>query len=275
VRSKLFVPGSRPELFTKALGSEADAISIDLEDAVQESRKAEARSATREFLASAPAGKYLIVRINGRATPHFEADVKAVSVARLDCVNLPKTESAEDVRSLAERLPPSVTIMPTIESPGGLRCAAEIAQADPRVVGLQLGLGDLFGPLGIDRSDTSTVHHVQVQLRLAAAEAGVWAIDSAFTDVRDPDGYTREAEAARRLGYIGKSCIHPSQIALANAVFRPSEEEIAHSLRVVAAWEQATRDGLGALLVDGKMIDLPFARRAEMVVQQARSLGLA
>jgi citrate lyase subunit beta/citryl-CoA lyase len=274
MRSKLFVPGSRPELFAKALASDADALSIDLEDAVQESRKAEARHATREFLESAPPGKYLIVRINSLQTPHFQADVEAVAVSRLDCVNLPKTESPDDVRALAQRLPEHIAIMPTIESPRGLRCAHEIAAAE-RVVGLQLGLGDLFGPLAIDRTEVATVHAVQLQMRLAAGEADVWAVDSAFTDVRDAEGYTREAEAARRLGYVGKSCIHPSQIPLANAVFRPTQEEIQHSLRVVEAWELAKRDGVGALLVDGKMIDLPFARRAEMVVEQARRLGLA
>ncbi len=274
IRSKLFVPGARPELFAKALASEADAISIDLEDAVQESRKAEARAATHQFLQDAPPGKYLIVRVNGRTTPHFEADVAAVADERLDCVNLPKTESSDDVRALAERLPSSIGIMPTIESSRGLRCAAEIAAADARVVGLQLGLGDLFGPLAIDRKDPAAVHATQFAMRMAAGEAGVWALDSAFTNVADQEGYRREAEAACRLGYVGKSCIHPSQIALANAVFRPGEAEIAHSLRVVEAWRTAQRDGVGALLVDGRMIDLPFARRAQVVVELAQRLGL-
>ncbi len=274
IRSKLFVPGSRPELFEKALASAADAISIDLEDAVQESRKADARQATRDFLTVASAGKYVIVRVNGRGTGHFDADVTAVAVPRLDCVNLPKTESPDDVRALAERLPGHVAILPTIESPKGLRRAPEIAAADTRVVGLQLGLGDLFGPLSIDRRDATAVHAVQLAIRLAAGEAGVWALDSTFTDVADTDGFRREAEVACQLGYTGKSCIHPSQVPVANAVFRPSDEEIAHSLRVVDAWRGATHEGVGALLVDGKMIDLPFARRAEMVVAQARRLGL-
>jgi citrate lyase beta subunit len=273
-RSKLFVPGARPELFAKALASEADAISIDLEDAVQESRKAEARQATRQFLEGAPSGKYIIVRVNGRDTPHFDDDVRAVVAARLDCVNLPKAESPDDVRALAERLPESIGVLPTIESPRGLRRAAEIAAADTRVVGLQLGFGDLFGPLGIDRKDAATVHAIQLAMRLAAGEAGVWALDSAFTDVNDQAGYVHEAEAACRLGYVGKSCIHPSQVPLANAVFRPNEAEIAHSLRVVEAWRTAQRDGVGALLVDGRMIDLPFARRAEAVVAHAQRLGL-
>jgi citrate lyase subunit beta/citryl-CoA lyase len=270
-------------LFAKALASAADAISIDLEDAVAEARKAEARAATNEFVRSTRSDKRIIVRVNGRATPHFADDVDAVAWPGLDWINLPKTESAEDVLLLAGRLgqrererdiKQPIGILATIESPRGLRCAAEIAGADPRVVGLQLGFGDLFEPLGIERSDTSATRSIQLGVRLAAGEAGVWAVDSAYGDVGDPDGYRHEAEAARRLGYIGKSCIHPSQIALANEVFRPSDEEIARAVRVVEAWHQAQHAGIGALLVDGRMIDLPFARGAESVVALARRLGL-
>src|SRR4029077_8883106 len=102
-----------------------------------------------------------------------------------------------------------------------------IARAHPRVVGLQLGLGDLFEPFGIDRADAQAVHAMQLAVRLAAAEASIWACDTVYGIVSDPDGYTREATAARRLGFVGKSCIHPTQVPLANAVFRPTDGEIA------------------------------------------------
>ena len=115
---------------------------------------------------------------------------------------------------------------------------------------------------------------MQLAVRLAAAEAGRWACDTVYAAVKDPDGYTREAEAARRLGYIGKSCIHPTQIALANAVFRPSEVEIAAALRVVEAARGAESDAVGAFLVDGRMIDSPFIKRAQAVLGAARRLGL-
>ena len=286
MRSKLFVPASRPELFAKALESEADAISFDLEDAVQERRKAEARRAVQTLLqATSPRsrGKVIIVRVNGLRTPHFEADVAAVAWPGADMINLPKPESAEDVRAAAAVLARYETergierpigILPNIESPRGLRLAAEIARADPRVVGLQLGLGDLFEPFGIDRTDARAVHAMQLAVRVAAAEAGVWACDTAYAAVKDPEGFTREAEAARRLGYIGKSCIHPSQISLANAVFRPSDAEIAAALRVVEAARGAESHGVGAFLVDGRMIDSPFIRRAEAILGAARQLGL-
>ena len=286
MRSKLFVPASRPEFFAKALAGEADAISFDLEDAVQESRKVEARRTLQAFLQETPTrrlGKVVIVRVNGLTTPHFEADIAAVAWPGVGMINLPKPESAGDVRAAAavlaryetgRRIERPIGILPNIESPRGLRLAAEIASAHPRVVGLQLGLGDLFEPFDIDRTDARAVHAMQLAVRVAAAEAGLWACDTAYAAVKDPDGFTREAEAARRLGYIGKSCIHPSQIELANAVFRPNDAEIAAALRVVGAARGAEANGVGAFLVDGRMIDGPFIRRAEAIVGAARRLGL-
>jgi citrate lyase subunit beta/citryl-CoA lyase len=286
MRSKLFVPASRPEFFAKALAGEADAISFDLEDAVQESRKVEARRTLQAFLQETPprtSGKVVIVRVNGLTTPHFEADIAAVAWPGVDMINVPKPESAGDVRAAAavlaryeteRRIERPIGILPNIESPRGLRLAAEIASAHPRVVGLQLGLGDLFEPFGIDRTDARAVHAMQLAVRVAAAEAGLWACDTAYAAVTDADGFTREAEVARRLGYIGKSCIHPSQIELANAVFRPSDAEIAAALRVVEAARGAEANGVGAFLVDGRMIDGPFISRAEAIVGAARRLGL-
>ena len=286
MRSKLFVPASRPELFAKALAGDADALSFDLEDAVQESRKAEARGTLEAFLRQAsarPPGKILIVRVNGLTTPHFEADLRAVAWPGVDMINLPKPQSAEDVRAAAaalarveaeRRIGRPIGILANIESPRGLRLALEIATAHPRVVGLQLGLGDLFEPYGIDRADARAVHATQLTVRVAAAEAGIWACDTVYGTVTDPEGFTREAEAARRLGFIGKSCIHPTQVPLANAVFRPSNAEIAAALRVVEAARGAERSGVGAYLVDGRMIDIPFVKRAEAILAAARRLGL-
>jgi citrate lyase subunit beta/citryl-CoA lyase len=286
MRSKLFVPASRPELFAKALAGAADALSFDLEDAVQEGRKGEARRTLEAFLRQAserPPGKVLIVRVNGLRTSHFEADLAAVAWPVVDMINLPKPESADDVRTAAaalarleaaRRLVRPIGILANVESPRGLRVAAEIARADPRVVGLQLGLGDLFEPFGIDRADARAVHATQLAVRLAAAEAGIWACDTVYGTVADPEGFTREAEDARRLGFIGKSCIHPTQVPLANAVFRPTESEISAASRVVEAARGAERDGVGAFLVDGRMIDVPFVKRAESILDAAGRLGL-
>ncbi|HEY4998318.1 MAG TPA: HpcH/HpaI aldolase/citrate lyase family protein, partial [Usitatibacter sp.] len=113
-----------------------------------------------------------------------------------------------------------------------------------------------------------------LHIRVAAGEGGVWAYDGALTDIKDPERYTREAQAARRLGYLGKSCIHPSQVALANAVFRPSDAEIAHSLKVIEAARDAAAKGIGAFTVNGRMVDGPFLRRAEAILALAERLRL-
>ena len=286
LRSKLFVPGSRPELFPKALSGPADALSFDLEDAVAEERKAEARAQVGELLRSAAAqasGKTLIARVNAIDTVHFEADVAAVVCEGLHLVNLPKAESVEQVRAAGAALEAAerangvtrpVRLLLNVESPRGLREAAAMARADPRVAGLQLGFGDLFEPLGIARRDSANVHAAMFAMRMAAGEAGVFAYDAAFVDVLDTEGYLAEAGMARRLGYLGKSCIHPSQVALAHQVFRPPQAEIERALRTVEAARDALVKGMGAYVVDGRMVDAPFVRAAEAVLADARRLGL-
>ncbi len=281
MRSKLFVPGSRPELFPKALASQADSLSFDLEDAVPETGKAEARRLVGQALQSSEfsaSKKILIVRVNGVGSPHFAADLAAVVGPRLDLLNLPKVESAADVRAAAQALAAlesgrgltrPIGILANIESPRGLRLAAEIAGADPRVAGLQIGYADLMEPLGIDRGNASAVQQIQFAVRLAAGEAGLWAYDAAYGAIKDLDGYRTEALAAKRMGYLGKSCIHPTQIAVANEIFRPSDEEISFARRVV---ETAEKTGAGAFTVDGRMIDAPFIKRARAVLAIARQL---
>lgn len=285
VRSKLFVPASRPELFDKALASAADAVSFDLEDAVEAGRKAEAREILVHALAERPHdhGKLTILRVNAAGTAHFDEDLRAAVRAHMDVINLPKVEGADEVRDAAARLDALERDRPAarpaglllnIETPRGLRLAAEIAAAHPRVVGLQIGFGDLFAVLGVAQDETTAKQQVRFAVRLAAAEAGVPAYDGAFVRIDDPEGFRAEAQAAQRLGFAGKSCIHPSQIVLANSAFRPSADEIAHALRVVAAARQASASGVGAFVVDGRLVDGPFITIAEHTLSIARRLGL-
>lgn len=281
MRSKLFVPGARPELFGKALASAADAISIDLEDAVVESRKGEARAAVAEFLRSSESqasAKSIIVRVNALATEHFSADVRMIATPTLALVNLPKIESAVEVdaaiavidRAFVDAgLRPTLRVLANIESPKGLRHAVEIA-SHPRVAGLQLGYADLFGPFGIERREPKHIYSVMFAARMAAAEAGVFVYDGAFPDIKDADGFRAEAQMAHRLGFLGKSCIHPSQVALANEVFLPGEAEIQQAQRLLDAAREAAGKGAGAFLLDGRMIDTPDIRRAESIVATGR-----
>ncbi len=285
MRSKLFVPASRPELFAKAMASEADALSFDLEDAVDEARKGEARRELAKFLRTLPenCGKTIIVRVNGIETPHFEEDIAAIVGPGLDLVNVPKPESPDDIREAAgviykaerdAKVANPIGILANIESPRAYRLAAEIATADPRVKGLQVGWGDLIEPLDIDRYNPTVIEAMLVWIRIAAGEAGIFAYDGAYANITDTEGYQREAEMSRRLGYLGKSAIHPSQVPLANAVFRPTDVEIAHSLKVVEAAARAKAEGVGAFTVNGRMIDGPFIRRAEAILALARRLRL-
>jgi citrate lyase subunit beta / citryl-CoA lyase len=282
MRSKLFVPGSRPELFEKARESAADAISFDLEDAVADDRKAEARGyVARALELRATSGKVAIVRINPWGEPLFADDLQAVVRPGLDIVNLPKIESAEPILETARLLDRlerengiehRIGILANIETPRGLRMVAEIALSHERVIGLQLGFGDLFEPLGIERNALALAP-VRLAVRLAAAEAGVDAYDGAFVGVSDGEGFRIDAEAGRALGLAGKSCIHPSQISIANAVFFPRASEIENARRIVAKADEMLARGVGAFMVDGVMADGPFIDRARAVLRIAKGTG--
>lgn len=279
MRSKLFVPGARPELFAKALAGAADALSFDLEDAVSEGNKAEARQAVADFIASAAvreAAKLIIVRTNAGDSPHFAADLAVIVRPGVNLLNLPKVESAQDVlvavaaieeAERANDVAQPIGLLLNIETPRALASAARIAGAHPRVAGLQLGLGDLFELQNIARDDPRNVHAAMFDLRMAAAQAGVYAMDGAYARLDDEAGFSAEADMARRLGFIGKTCIHPRQVALANAAFAASAAELAWARRVVEAAKAQSR---GAFVVDGRMVDLPFLKRAQALLATTR-----
>ncbi|HEY3796283.1 MAG TPA: CoA ester lyase [Bradyrhizobium sp.] len=277
MRSKLFVPASRPELFEKALHSAADALSFDLEDAVAPSQKPLARANLAAFLRGLPAtGKTIVVRVNAFGTDEFAADIAALGSVPIDVINLPMTEDAgavvEAITQIEQNETPAVRrakFLLNIETSRGLRKAADLATAHPKVMGLQIGYADLLEPSGIARSDREALAYIRLAVRFAAAEAGIAAYDGAFAAVKDIEGYRAECKAAKHHGFSGKSCIHPSQIAAANEAFMPHASEIAWARKVVAAAAEADARGVGAYLVDGHMIDKPFIERARAVVALA------
>lgn len=285
MRSKLFVPGSRPELFAKALQSQADALSFDLEDAVAEARKDEARGLLCDFLqspASQGHGKTFIVRVNAMDTPHFESDIAAVVREGVHLVNLPKPETAEQVRQAAQCVQRAarangVAAVPglllNIETPKALRCAAELAGAHASVAGLQLGLGDLFEPFGVNRREAGAIVQTLFALRMAAAEAGIYAYDGAFADIQDRDGF--EAEARLAQPRVPGQDLHPSQPG------RPGQRRLpAHAGRDRLG-PQGGRcgppgrwAGAGRLCGGRKDGGPPFVIRAQAIVASARAAGL-
>lgn len=285
MRSKLFVPASRPDLFSKALAGAADAICFDLEDAVEVTRKVAARSELVRLLDSNESlnGKLIVVRVNAIETEYFDADLEAAARARVDVVNLPMVESADTIQTAAaalqrieeqRKLSRPIGILANIESPRGLRNAAAIASAHQRVVGLQLGFADLFLPMGIPLGEPAATQTVRLSVRMAAGEAGIPAYDGVYVEIKDLEGFARDARAARQLGFAGKSCIHPSQVGSTNEIFSPTAAEVDDACRIVDAARDALARGVGALVVDGKLVDAPFIVRAEETLALARRLGI-
>jgi citrate lyase subunit beta/citryl-CoA lyase len=276
LRSKLFVPGNRPDRFAKAIASGADAVCFDLEDSVPPEGKAAARAAVKEFLLSKVSSMpRTLVRVNDIHSEHFASDLSAVVWPECAMIVLPKIEESSEIHEAAAALlrleqergiPNPVALLPTIESSGGLRRAHKIAAAHGRVAGLQLGLVDLFSSLGISAKDKATAQYARLQLRFASGEAGVPCFDSAYPAFTDAEGLAAEAEVARDLGFSGKSCIHPIQVAPVNAIFAPTEEEIAGARRILRKAREAAAEGQGAFKLDGRMVDLPIIRCAEEIL---------
>lgn len=277
MRSKLFVPAIRPKLFLKALRGEADAICFDLEDAVRAERKPDARENLRAFFSSLPdsGSKRLLVRVNAVRSAEFEDDLEAVVHAGLDAIALPKVETTAEIHraeqlvaalELQRGVQSPIGLLVTVESPLGLRCAAELALCSSRICGLQLGFADLLEPLGIASDNFAAQQQIRLMLRLAAGEAGVNCYEAAYPFMNDDAGFVARLKDARALGFAGASCIHPNQIEAVNREFSPTEDEVRYAELVMAAAEQAGRDGKAVVVVNGKMIDRPFILRARAIL---------
>ena len=246
-RSLLYVPGSNARALEKAQGLAADMLVIDLEDAVPADRKADAREAMRAAVAAGYPGKRIAVRINGTGSEHQAADINAVAGLLIDAVVLPKVDAIADLE-LARGL--GVPLLAMIETPAAIYAARDIA-ADPAVVGLIAGLNDLAHelklPNGIDRPAMS--HAIQA-IVLAARAAGVWCFDGVYNAIDDVPGFAAEAAEGRRLGFDGKTLIHPSQVNPCNAAFAPSEREIAAAEALVAAATGGAQRHAGQMIED-------------------------
>jgi citrate lyase beta subunit len=274
-RSLLFVPASRPDRFGKALAAGADLVCADLEDAVAPADKAAARDAALGFLREAKGAVARAVRMNGLRTPEGIADLAAMAArgAATGTLLLPKAEHAEEVAILDSVLAASgsrLSLIPLIETARGIRNAAAIAAASPRVAALFLGGVDLAAELGV-APDATGLATARGLLVLAARGAGVGLIDVPCLELRDAEAAGREAVAARRLGFTGKAVLHPAQVAAVNAAFTPTAAELAEAARCLRAFAEAKG---GVATLDGKLVEKPVARRMEQVIARARAAGL-
>jgi citrate lyase subunit beta / citryl-CoA lyase len=259
-RTYLFVPGTRPERFGKALAAGAHAVIVDLEDAVAIAEKDNARAAVAAAL---PLAAPVLVRVNGAGTPWFDADVEMCRRAGVGGIVLPKTEDPAVIARIRAAVGTEVPILPLIETAQGLWNALAIARA-PGVLRLMFGSIDFQVDVGL--SDEELLYH-RSRLVLVSRVAGIVApVDGVTTAIDDPDALARDAARARTLGFGGKLCIHPKQVEAVNAAFRPTEAEIAWARRVVAA--DAASHG-AAVAVDGKMVDRPVLLKAQEILASA------
>ena len=274
VRSLLFVPGDRPDRFPKAAASGADALILDLEDSVAPGRKPEARSAIADWLAGERAVPSL-VRINPLDSGYARDDLAAVLGGRPDGIVLPKAEGAESVRALVEMAegdcPPILPI--ATETPAAVFHLGGYPSVAARLLGLTWGAEDLPAAIGAatsrneDGTLTAPYEMVRALTLFAAHAAGVAAIDTVYPAIADTEGLRAYVARGRRDGFTGMMAIHPSQIAIINAGFTPTEAEIAHARAVVQAF--ADNPGAGALRLDGRMIDAPHLKQAQALLARA------
>jgi citrate lyase subunit beta/citryl-CoA lyase len=267
VRSWLFGPGHSERILARVFDAGADEALLDLEDAVPPDRKRHARELVAEALASHPAW----VRVNRPGTELCAADLSAVGgLAR--GLRLPKVESAADVAWVRERLGGhDLPLTATIESAPGVLAAREIAAA-PGVTSLAFGNVDFGLELHVDPADDLATLHARSHLVLASRAAGIEPpSDGVWVRYRDLDGLRDEARRARRIGFFGKSAIHPGQVPVINEVFSPTERELAWARRVLAAFEAS--GGAATRLDDGEMVDVPVAERARRIQRLAAVTG--
>jgi citrate lyase subunit beta/citryl-CoA lyase len=274
-RSVLFMPGSNARALEKARTLPADALILDLEDAVAPAAKAEARAAV---LAAVRAGGYgpreVIVRVNGPGTPWGADDLNAVAHAGVDAVLLPKVESAEAVTAAVATLGPAPGLWCMLETPRGILNAASVAAASPRVAALVMGTSDLTKDLHARPGRDRVPLLMSLQLCvLAARAAGITALDGVHLDLDDDAGFAAACRQAADLGFDGKTLIHPRQVATANEVFAPAASEVDWARRVIAAHADAVAGGRGVVVLDGRLIENLHVEDARRILALAEAIA--
>ena len=275
-RSRLYAPGNKPRFIQKAAAANADGIILDLEDSVTPERKDEARILVAYALASVDFGDTeVMVRIN--QGERAADDLNWIVPQPVQHILIPKVELAEDVSATRDMVEAAMDLcgrtafpwlMPILESPRGILNALSVADSVPEMAALTLGLQDLTAEIGImptpEGTESFTARSIVV---LAARAAGLQPIDTVYADVKNLDGLRKSIKDAKALGFVGKGCIHPSQVLPVEEGFMPSEAQIDKARKIVAAMREAEEKGLGAVALGSKMIDPPVARQAMAVLK--------
>ena len=285
-RSMLFVPGSNAAMISNTFIYKPDSIMFDLEDSVALAEKDTARMLVAHALQH-PLYRELetVVRVNPLASEFGLLDLNAVVRAGTDIVRLPKTDSAQDIVDMDKaitaiekacgRAVGSTQLLAAIESAQGILAVNDIAKASPRLMGIALGAEDYVRNMKTERSpDGIELLFARSSILHAARANGLMAFDTVYSDARNEEGFLREASLIKQLGFDGKSLINPNQIVLIHNLFAPTQKEVDHATRVIAAAEEAERNGSGVVSLNGKMVDSPIIERAKLVLQRAAASGI-
>jgi len=280
MRSLLSVPGIRPRFMARSVDVPADVVVLDLEDSVAPAEKEKARHAVAD---AGPVydkrGRPLFVRPNDLSTGLLEADLEAVVHPWLDGIYLPKAHNPDVVRQADHYLtflernrgiePGAVKLIVWIESAEGVARCEDICASSPRLVAASMGAEDYATSLGVMRTKESVeIEYARARVANAAMAYGLVPVDCPEPDYKDLSHFERDITHARALGYRGKYCIHPHQVVIANRVFSPSPQQLEWARRVTGAYEEGEKDGLGAVGLDGVMVDRPVYQRAVDVLAQ-------
>ena len=262
MRSLLFVPGDDERKLERAADAEADALILDLEDAVSPERKEQARELVAQHVGVGMGESEIIVRINGAGTPWFEGDIAALTGAPV-AIMLPKATS-----STVARVPEAFDLVGLIETASGVEQANSVA-AGAQTRRLMLGSADLAAELGIAlTADEAELHYPRARIAMGSAAAGIEPpIDVVHLDIRDPDGLRDSALRAKQLGFTGKACIHPRQVAVVNDAFTPTADEVRRATELVEAFDRAQSQGSGVTVLGGRLVDLPVVLRARRTLE--------
>lgn len=282
-RSMLFVPGSNAAMISNTFIYKPDSIMFDLEDAVALKEKDSARILVAHALQH-PLYQEIetVVRVNPLDSEFGLADLNAVVRAGVDVVRMPKTETAQDVIDMDNAITEiekacgrevgSTLMLAAIESPLGITQANQIATASKRLIGIALGAEDYVRNLKTERSPEGIeLLFARCSILQAARAAGIQAFDTVYSNANNEEGFLKEVALIKQLGFDGKSLVNPRQIELLHNLFAPTQKDVEQAQKIIEAAEEAERNGLGVVSLNGKMIDAPIIDRARLVLERAKS----
>ena len=284
-RTMLFVPGNNPKKIVGAEVYGADCIIYDLEDSVSVFEKDSARILVKYALRYNRPECRIGIRINQSDTPYYKEDVECMVPLKPDFLRLPKAECAEDIINLDRLITKtekefdipegSVKIVASIENALGVMNSYKIASASKRMLAIGLGAEDFRTDMGMQRSESAEeILFARNLIALHAHAANIKAMDYVYSNFKNEEGFRADTLLGKKLGYTGKSVVHPSQVSIVHEIYTPSEEEIDNAKAIFAAYEEALKCGSGVTSLNGKMIDKPMVTRAMAVLSSAKAAGM-